>query len=123
MSKNMLSEAQDEFYWPRHRWLETLSPQEIARLAFTAGAKWATKATSELSPHIARFIEMMILLGWFDNAEGQQVSAELAAEQSEATAGDSTPTGGAGDSNDDLPAMHRRIPISTADPRDDARFV
>lgn len=40
--------------------------REMCALAFEAGARWAVRQTSELSPHIAKFIEMMILLGYLD---------------------------------------------------------
>ena len=36
---------------------------EVAREAFTAGARWEFHESAKLSPHIARFLEMCILLG------------------------------------------------------------
>ena len=33
------------------------------REAFTAGARWELRTSAELSPHIAHFLEMVILLG------------------------------------------------------------
>lgn len=76
MTKNQLSEGADGFWfgyltyvhpdecppqdaWP---WARTLSNN-----AFRAGARWAVKQTSELSPYVAKFIEMMILLGYLDD--------------------------------------------------------
>jgi hypothetical protein len=47
--------------WP---WSHTLS-----NAAFTAGARWAIRTSSDLSPHIAKFIEMMILLGLIESDE------------------------------------------------------
>ena len=36
---------------------------EIVREAFTAGARWQLRESAKLSPHIAKFLEMVILLG------------------------------------------------------------
>lgn len=41
--------------------------REMVALSFDAGARWALRTSSELSPHIARFIEMLILLGIVDH--------------------------------------------------------
>jgi len=36
---------------------------EVVREAFTAGARWQLRESAKLSPHIAKFLEMVILLG------------------------------------------------------------
>jgi hypothetical protein len=36
---------------------------ECVREAFTAGARWQFHESAKLSPHIARFLEMCVLLG------------------------------------------------------------
>jgi hypothetical protein len=46
--------------------IDTNAVHELMNLAFYAGAKWSMKNSSELSPHIAKFIEMMILLGYLE---------------------------------------------------------
>jgi hypothetical protein len=35
----------------------------LIRQAYTAGARWEFRASAELSPHIAKFLEMVVLLG------------------------------------------------------------
>lgn len=36
---------------------------QCVRESFTAGARWQMRTTSQLSPYISRFLEMVILLG------------------------------------------------------------
>jgi hypothetical protein len=81
MPKNMLSEAQNRFYYSHQceqmvliAW-DSEQPRGLAEMrrlifeAFTAGANWNMRTTSVLSPHIAKFIEMLILLGICDDAQ------------------------------------------------------
>lgn len=79
MSKNMLKEAQDRFWFGRGQyiagWMTTDTPRTVSNEAFTAGARWATRQTSELNPHIARFIEMMLLLGFLEADDAKQENA------------------------------------------------
>ena len=83
MDKNLLTRAQDRFYfgyptwaipneiWPSDELTATINTapewtRAYANHAFTAGARWGLRMSSELSPHIARFIEMMLLLGYLE---------------------------------------------------------
>jgi len=52
-----------------------LTLKELLYGAFAAGARWNMRETSLLSPHIARFIEMLILLGIADD-ENASLEAE-----------------------------------------------
>lgn len=68
---NSLIDEQNRFWYSRGQhiasiWTTPESIHELSNEAFLAGARWNMKQTSELSPHIAKFIEMMILLGFFD---------------------------------------------------------
>lgn len=36
---------------------------------FDAGARWAIRTSSQLSPHVAKFVELLVVLG-FDQTEG-----------------------------------------------------
>lgn len=54
-------ELPPEESWP---WAQTLSNN-----AFKAGARWAIRSSSDLAPHIAKFIEMLILLGMVESDE------------------------------------------------------
>lgn len=74
MSKNILTEAHDRYFYRNVEWLFDgwentggISGREIVARVFTAGAQWGITETSALSPHIAKFIEMMILLGYLDD--------------------------------------------------------
>ena len=46
---------------------EWAGARELSNLAFTAGCRYAMRTSSELSPHIARFIHMLILIGYLDD--------------------------------------------------------
>lgn len=55
----------------------------IVRLAFTAGARWELRESAKLSPHIARFLEMCVLLGpdyphdaWLADAHPDELTAD-----------------------------------------------
>jgi hypothetical protein len=61
LRENRLNNAIDQY----QEFNDTRLLQEIVNLAFIAGGRWQSKVT-ELSPHIARFIEMMILLGYLE---------------------------------------------------------
>lgn len=75
---NRLTEGQNRFWYgylsyahpnecpPEDTWAWS---QTLSNNAFAAGARWAIRASSELSPHIAKFIEMMILLGIIESDE------------------------------------------------------
>lgn len=76
MSKNQLTEGADRFWYGYLVWAhpDECPPEDswawshtLSNRAFSAGARWAVKQTSELSPYVARFIEMMILLGYLDD--------------------------------------------------------
>jgi hypothetical protein len=48
----------------------------LVRESFQAGARWELRESAKLSPHIARFLEMVVLLGpdpgrdeWFSQSE------------------------------------------------------
>lgn len=66
----MREETSAEF-WPWYRaYMRQADTEPTARTAysagFDAGARWALKTSGELSPHIARFIELMVHLGWLE---------------------------------------------------------
>lgn len=70
-NKNLLTEAQNKYWYSYAQYnvyLQAEQNQERTSIneAFAAGAKWSIKQTSELSPHIAKFIEMMVLLGYLE---------------------------------------------------------
>lgn len=76
MQRNLLTLAQDSFWFGYLQWCapfdappETAEPwaRELSNRAFLAGARWATRQESALSPYIAQFIHMMVLLGYLDD--------------------------------------------------------
>jgi hypothetical protein len=78
MARDTLEEGQNRFWYGyqtyAHR--DELPPEEswpwsqtLSNNAFKAGARWAIRQSSDLSPHIAKFIEMMILLGLIESDE------------------------------------------------------
>lgn len=53
----------------------------LIRLAFQAGARWEMRESARLAPHIAKFLEMVVLLGpdpgasdWMDNLPSDDTS-------------------------------------------------
>src|SRR5215471_20317659 len=85
MQKNLLTRAQDNFwYWYTawaHRDFQPPSyemdyARTLANYAFLHGAKWCTSQQGKLSPFISQFIEMMVLLGWFDD-DGYRIPVPL----------------------------------------------
>jgi hypothetical protein len=69
LDKNALTKAQTAFWFSKgiEIYEDTQDPRVVANMAFTAGATWGVRETSKLTPYLAQFVEMMILLGIFDN--------------------------------------------------------
>ena len=55
---------------------EQLALIALLRAAFTSGARWSLRTSSELSPHIAKFIHMMVLLGYLDPEPDEELTDE-----------------------------------------------
>lgn len=79
MSKNTLQSAADAFWFQRGQHLvllSDLSDRELSAFAFEAGARWAMRETTRMSPYVNQFIEMLILLGVFDNEVSKAVDSD-----------------------------------------------
>ena len=128
MSKNMLQEGADRFWWTRGQYLaanlapfsteQPISAQELSNRAFRAGARWSMTETTKMNPYVTRFIEMITLLG-FDNEDAE--------EHEKSRLGDSESAGntnGQGDDDgSDVPAVPDDVLLSTAESWDAEGFL
>lgn len=111
MQKNIVSEQQNKFWFAVGRtvWRRSVVDlndddgagivQTISNLAWQDGARWAMRESARLSPHLAQFLEMCMLLGLFDERE-PETSTGVRGETSSATSGDQS-----GDNHDDVSAL------------------
>lgn len=66
MSKN---EIDADWFRNQTRYRTLQDVRTLHALAFQAGARWGIQTSAELSPHIARFIELLVLLGIREDAD------------------------------------------------------
>ena len=60
-------------YLSKHRLEDTPENRDMFGAAFYLGAKYAVNTSSELSPHIARFLEFVMWLTGGDNATDEGI--------------------------------------------------
>lgn len=113
MPKNILAQQQDRFYYGYGHTLAE-APHTLSNEAFTAGARWAMRESSALSPHIAKFTEMLILLGVFDADDS---ATESSNETSGAATGDTHTVDACGECGSDMHPLSAHVYVSAADAR------
>lgn len=86
--------------------------REILNRRFEDGARWAMQETTRLNPYVSQFIEMLILLGVFDNANSQELDAS--AEPSD---------GPRANADSGMSDMFPTLPVSPTDSRNDADLM
>jgi hypothetical protein len=59
-------------YFTKHNIAHTPENRTLFNAAFYLGAQYATQTTSELSPHIARFMEFIMWLWEMDSADRKE---------------------------------------------------